>query len=256
MQHNWLMYSLCFMKNLFIILILTVLVYSCKKEDITEPTIESSYSGLGYLIIDTLNENYDFSGSSFFISNGKAEWKKRIEVDIDNNGLYDIAFLSETENSPGGLNYSTIKLVIENLNISVVTSIKIDSTCSYYKTYTYNNDIHTVYYNTMYDASHENDSLFTMKVHSVNYPRIYSYSDSIMLVETYKDSTILINYYNRIRPITGGYVNDYHYGIVEAQKKFIGLRFVLNNETYLGWIYISISESYIETYSYAFKKME
>jgi hypothetical protein len=244
------------MKNLFFILILIVLVYSCKKEDTTELSNESSFSSLEFIIIDTLSGNYDFSGSNFNISNDKAQWKKRIEIDIDNNGLYDIAFLSEIDNSPGGLNYSSIKLFLENSNISVVTSIKIDSTCSYYKTYTNNNEMYTVHYNTMYDASNENDSLFTMRVHRVSCPKIYSYGDSIMLVETYKDSTILINYYNKTRPIMGDYVNNYHYGIVDAQNKFIGLRFVLNDETYLGWIYLSISGSYIKTYSYTFKRVE
>jgi len=242
------------MKKIVLIIVSIILVYSCRKEDESEHINTSSRSSIDYLIIDTLNCSYDFYGSSFFVSNNKAEWKKRIEVDIDNDGLYDLAVLSEKETSPGGLNYSSIKLIIENSNISVVSSVKVDTTCSYCKTHTYNNDTFTVHYCTMYDASHENDSLFTMRVHSVNCTRIYSYGDSIMLNETYADSTILINYYNKTRAITGDYVDDYHFGIVNAQNKYIGLKFILNNNMYLGWIYLSISGSNIEMYEYAFKE--
>jgi hypothetical protein len=222
--------------------------YGCDNEEIID--LQTNY-----IVIDTLSNSYEFKENlNLSIDDTFGE---SIYIDLNNDNYNDIKIWNELDYSSGGINLKQSGIKILDSSVYIASIEMIDTTCTYEKIgVTGPND--TTYYHETYGNSDYYDGTPELQVRINNYPRVFNDGDTLTNSNYFIHSNLLLTYDNQTNSLwsgNGGCAYDIQYGIWNnTANKFIGLKMIIDEKTYIGWLKITVSDyDDIKLDSYALK---
>ena len=229
------------MKKIHILFAVLILVLSaCKKDD--SPLLRSVMVGEDPSL-------FAYSGKINYTLEKPIGIKKSYNIDIDNNGFDDISFSIENYNNPITISQ---KITIKPLSESVYISFQnVDNVMC--KSSNLSGD--TTWYED-YDSTKTYDSIvYIYNDHNIH-PMIYSERDRIGVNDDFSNETTDIAYIYYLENTIENYDIKYEKWLGK-KNKYIGVKIVNKNYTYLGWIKLDIVDyNKVKLYDYYLRLMD